>query len=146
MSAPGLARELELQWRELPSASWSALGFRFLDRTLRSYFAQCFDRAGHASTAGALSRFPRIENADCWRRALLMLKAIPEVRASPDIPLLAAFCYVTANLPASLLDELSDVFLRETSTVAIVLSNFSTGTFDVEFQAQRADLVDFKVP
>jgi hypothetical protein len=69
-----------------------------------------------------------------------MLQGIPEVRSSRDTKLMAACFYVMANLPASLLNQSSDVFLREVSTVALVLSNFSTGSFGVEFDAQREDV------
>jgi hypothetical protein len=75
-----------------------------------------------------------------------MLQGIPEVHASRDTKLLAAFCYVTANLPASLLDQSSDFFLREVSTVALVLCNMSTGSFNVEFEAQREDLATLESP
>jgi hypothetical protein len=118
-----------------PQARFSPVNFTEYPRFLMP--------ANNSSTAKLLSNFPCVENADCWRGALAMLKAIPEVRTSHDTALLAAFFYVAANLPASFLEQSSDVFLREASTVAIVLSNFSTGSFDVEFQAQRRDLAAF---
>jgi hypothetical protein len=69
---------------------------------------------------------------------------MPGARALPEIELLAAFCYVTGNLPASILDKSSDLFLREVSTIALVLCNFSTGSFDPEFASQLEDFATFR--
>lgn len=146
MSAPGVARQLERQWRMLPDVCWGELSFRCLDRTLRTHLAHCFALAGHTSIALSLSNSPPIQDPDAWRRALEMLKGIPEMQPgapTPPVELLAAYFSVTGCLPARLLDASPDVLLREASTVAIILSNMSTGSFDPEFESQRQDIVTF---
>jgi hypothetical protein len=143
VSAPGLAKQLERQWRTLPSVRWSELGVRCLDRTLRKHLAHCFELSGHTSIASSLSNSLAVQDADAWRNALAMLKSIQEMRADAPLELLAAYSSVTACLPATLLHATADVFLVEASTVAIVLSNMSTGSFDPEFESQRQDIVTF---
>jgi hypothetical protein len=140
VSAPELAHQLEEDWRNLPPTCWRTLGFRFIDRMLRERLARCFERAGHASAAERLASWPFVDDVDAWRQSLLVLRYFPEVTQNQDTELLAAFCCVMGNLPASILDEATDTFLQRASAIALILGNFSDGAFDAEAQAQREDI------
>ena len=128
----------------LPPSCWSVLGFRFIDRMLRVNLARCFERAGRASSARRLAEWPSVVDAESWRRSLLQLRTLPEVPEGCDTELLAAFCCVMGNLPASILDEPADTFLRQASAIALILGNFGIGSFQAELAAQHQDILSLK--
>jgi hypothetical protein len=140
VSAPDLARELEQEWRQLPEPRRHNLTFRVLDRMLRKNLANCFARSGYHAEAKRLVEWRRLEDADSWRHSLLALRDFSQVIPGEDAPLLAAFCCVMGNLPASLLNEPADTVLRRASVTAIILENMSVGSFDGEVAAQRDDV------
>jgi len=115
-----------------------------MDRMLRANLVRCFERAGRASSARRLGEWPPVVDAEAWRRSLVQLQTLPEVPDGSDTELLAAFCCVRGNLPASILEEPVDTFLRQASAIALILGNFSVGSFETELEAQHEDIVSLR--